>query len=134
MAVTGRFGARFVTVSMVAGDRRSRLLEIEGRVRCRESACCRCLAENGETEDWRGCGSAGGPAPQTKLGSWEAEASLVGAGINLSVGTVCHELRGAAGHSYSKTEKAGSGGYCEPPLPAEDRMGHNPSRRRYSAD
>ena len=58
MAVTGRFGARFVTVSMVAGDRRSRLLEIEGRVRCRESACCR-LAENVETEDWRGCGSAG---------------------------------------------------------------------------
>ena len=77
---------------------------------------------------------AGGPAPQTKLGSWEAKASLVGAGINLSVGTICHGLRGAARHSYSKTEKAGSSGHCLPPLPAEDQMGHNPSRRRCSAD
>ena len=57
MAVTRRFGARSVTKSMVAGDRRCRLSEIEARVWCRMSAWCQCLAEDWEglveeEEDW----------------------------------------------------------------------------------
>ena len=87
MAVTGRLGARFVTMSMVAGDR---------RLRAESGAGSRPVVDvwrrMGRLKTGGAVGQLEGPAPQTKLGSWEAEASLVGAGINLSVGTVCHEL------------------------------------------